>query len=110
MDKGIEFGHNIDTKGSLMMSANEFGERHLEVSSVSQAFIVAKGEKGMSDLYENTKNIADLVVFDFIIGNVDRHGMNFFVGKDIDGYSAIGIDHGFSFPEHGADKMGNAYD
>lgn len=109
-DQQMGSKHTGDTRGSLMMSAGEFGEKHLELSSVSQAFIAAKGEKGLNDLYENTKNLPDMVAFDFIIGNVDRHALNFFVGKDHDGYRAIGIDQGFSFPEHAPDKMGNAYD
>ena len=42
----------------------------------------------------------DLAVFDFIIGNTDRHGLNYFVGKNskTGEFKLNGIDHGLAFP------------
>jgi hypothetical protein len=42
----------------------------------------------------------DLAFFDYIIGNSDRHGNNYFVGKNdrTKSFKIMGIDHGLSFP------------
>lgn len=109
-EQGMGSKHGKNTRGSLMMSAQEFGEKHLELADVGQAFIATGGDRGLKKTYEDIKNIGDMVTFDFIIGNVDRHSLNFFIGKDHEGYKAIGIDHGFTFPEHAPDVMGKAYD
>jgi hypothetical protein len=42
----------------------------------------------------------DMAFFDFVIGNSDRHGNNFYVGENPDSKERtfVGIDHGLSFP------------
>jgi hypothetical protein len=51
----------------------------------------------------NDPKIADKVLFDNLIGNMDRHEGNMFVGTRADGVKEmIGIDQGMSFPNSNA--------
>ena len=70
-------------------------------------FLDGYGEPGKREPFKNAraselKNFQLLAVFDFLIGNLDRHDDNFFVKKTDNGeddYSKLKlIDHGNAFP------------
>jgi hypothetical protein len=97
--------------GSMQMSAHVFGENHLGLSNVAVAFNEAGTAENFHEMMGKTKNISEMMVFDFITGQSDRHGWNLFVG-DVGGWGdekqAIAHDNGLTFPEHEPDKMGRS--
>lgn len=98
-----------DTIGSAQLSAYTHGEKYHELKDVQEAFNINETSK-YDDLLGSVDNMPDVMAFDFIIGNTDRHGLNFFVGEKKDGgMQAIAIDHGLSFPDADADKIGKEY-
>jgi hypothetical protein len=85
--------------GSLQQSAYLFGEKFFGLTDIHAAF--TEGEK-YKETINSLVNVSDMVIFDFIIGNLDRNGFNYFVGNKNTGKRIIAIDNGLTFPETGS--------
>lgn len=103
------FGHQMHPgekgwyEGSVQMSAHDFANKILGHKSVKTP-VEVREKMDTPTMMEKTKNASDLILFDFIQGNTDRHGGNFFLSKHADGeFTAIAIDNGLAFPEHRGD-------
>lgn len=58
---------------------------------------------GLSHLAKTDKKIGDKAMFDYLIGNSDRHTNNYFIRTNGDDTKTfIGFDHGFTFPTDSA--------
>lgn len=107
----MDYGHQMYSgekgyyEGSAQMSAYDFANRILGHSKVKSPIEIRGNNKVSTSMILNkTKNSSDLMLFDFIQGNTDRHGGNYFLSTTRDGeYNAIAIDNGLSFPEHRGD-------
>lgn len=82
--------------GSLQQSAYFFGDHFLGLNNIHAAF--TEGEK-YKETISQLVNVSDMVVYDFIIGNLDRNGFNYFVGDKGNNKMVIAIDNGLTFPE-----------
>lgn len=91
--------------GSAQMSAQQFARNVLSKFDTKTTIehMAISGE-GLNTMFEKSKNSTDLVMFDFITGNTDRHMKNIMISTDGgDDYSFIAIDHNLSFAEHRGD-------
>jgi hypothetical protein len=58
---------------------------------------------GGANVYGDNKQLSKIAAFDYVIGNLDRHGSNWITTKD--GKTLALIDHGLSFPTIGDGKL-----
>jgi hypothetical protein len=90
-----------------------------ENTSFIKKYSLTTGDDAFSEIAKTDKRAGDKALFDFIVGNADRHGGNFFHKKNKDGSSELlAFDHGFTFPSsnslyfmmdyHNQDKFNNA--
>lgn len=86
---------SIKNTGSTQLSTRQYGKK------MGMTDIKAASLNMDEAIYgDSNNNIQDLVAYDYIISNTDRHTGNFHVGKSASGgYQSIGIDHGFAFGE-----------
>lgn len=98
-------GKKRETEGSMQMSIYNFGKK-MGLKNVETAFVKANSEDGYKKQMDKIENAGDLVAFDFIINNTDRHGFNFYVGEKENGnLQAIAYDHGSAFPERDSNEF-----
>lgn len=107
-DSHVEGG---EFHGSAQMSVYDFGKKilgHDQVKTVPEMMYKENGEikEKIKWILNKSDNASDMVVFDFIAGNTDRHSGNYFVSKKSNGeYHLIASDNGLSFPEHKGDIL-----
>ena len=97
-DKSKDTKHTESTKGSVQLSAHVFGKKFHKLSNTRAGW--SEGNR-FKETINDIDNIQDLMVFDFMNGETDRHGFNLIIGDKPDGWKkmAIGIDEGCSSPD-----------
>jgi len=88
--------------GVLQESAQEYEQSKTPKSKVSLIDHKDMSWKNVMDTLDSGNGL-DVALFDFITGNTDRNGANFFIRPDNN--KIIGIDNGLSFPAHKKDSL-----
>lgn len=62
-------------------------------------YTITTGNEGFAAIAKTDQHAGNNALFDFLIGNADRHGGNFLHKQDKNGISTmLAFDHGFTFP------------
>lgn len=87
-----------DSKNKLGLVVRDIPEQF--VRDDTKRIVTGKEEKKSLDTLRQTdKKIGDKAVFDYLIGNLDRHHGNYFIRVNGDDtMDMLGFDHGLSFP------------
>lgn len=83
--------------GSVQMEAEKFGAEFHELTNIrlGEHYIMDTFSNSES-LFEQVDNFPDLLYFDYLMGNFDRHSGNYFIGESKDGgLKALAIDNGY---------------
>ena len=76
-----------------------YKDKYEKIINIEEA--IGLDKDNLQGLIKKDERIGDKAVFDYIIGNTDRHIGNFLVGRTKDGkYEMIGFDQGLSFPDN----------
>ena len=80
--------------------AEDLIDLHHDNNTVSiNKYELTGGDGAFNEIAKTDKKAGDKALFDFIIGNADRHGGNFLHKVDKSGNSTmLAFDHGFTFP------------
>jgi len=109
-----------DINGTFGSISENLIEKHKgdDINQISK-YELTTGDAAFEAIAKTDKEAGDKALFDFIIGNADRHGGNFLHKIKKDGNSEmLAFDHGFTFPSsnsiyqfmdyHNQEKFDNA--
>lgn len=103
--KALKMDHLPNTaireiNGNLGSVAENLIELHKgsDVESINK-YEITTGDDAFKQISKTDRKAGDKALFDFIVGNADRHGGNFLHKLKKDGVSELlAFDHGFTFP------------
>lgn len=97
-------GRNIKDKVTMMRDVNDvYGKQFDKIEDIRSATHTEMIENASKD-----PKIGDKAIFDYMIGNTDRHAKNYFIGKkEGSAPSMIAIDNGLSFPNDNRKYLGD---
>jgi hypothetical protein len=80
-----------------------YKDKYKQIRTDAECLFPKSGKVGdlIMSVVQNDPKISDKVLFDNLIGNMDRHEGNMYAGTREDGvHEMIGIDQGMSFPDN----------